>query len=400
MNKPILKIPIRHAIYKDKDTDTDKNTNKDIINKTINKDKKNESENENENDKIETETDFEDSTKLVITSNNNVINKSTNPDKKVLNVIKKPIIKNKSINNPASSISNTGIFLSACDKITGSTTNVNNIIDDNFTMWMQKIDREKYTNRIIASFDVGIKHLAYCVMTITDNNEFYIFDWGVINLIDIVENDRMCEFKNSKTNKCCEKKASFVVNDTLYLCGIHAKNYKETCNPIQKSTNIKTEDIPIQTLCLNMVKKLDECPIFLTVDDILIEQQPAFGSSRPNPFGKGKGNGGPGVHPRMKNLSYMIYSYFIIKGVSQQTIQNVKFISSNNKLKVYNGPPILLTQKSQYTKNKIMAQLHLKYILKDQIQLLNFFDTYKKKDDLADCFLQGAWYLTKGINTN
>jgi len=263
--------------------------------------------------------------------------------------------------------------------------------------WTQKIDREKYTNRIIASFDVGIKHLAYSVMTITDKNEFHIFDWGVINLIDIVENDKICEFKNPKTNKCCEKKAGFVVNGTLYLCGIHAKTYKEDCNPIKKSTNIKTEDIPIQTLCLNMVNKLDEYPIFLTVDDILIEQQPAFGSSRPNPFGKG--NGGPGVHPRMKNLSYMIYSYFIIKGVNQQTIQNVKFISSNNKLKVYNGPPILLTQKSQYTKNKIMAQLHLKYILKDQIQLLNFFDTYKKKDDLADCFLQGAWYLTKGINT-
>jgi hypothetical protein len=51
--------------------------------------------------------------------------------------------------------------------------------------------------------------------------------------------------------------------------------------------------------------------------------------------------------------------------------------------------------KDPYKQNKALAKEHLKYILRSQPDLLTFFESYKKKDDLADCFLQGAWYLNK-----
>lgn len=269
--------------------------------------------------------------------------------------------------------------------------------------------------RIVASFDVGIKHLAYCVMSYSNDvqdlkkSKFNVFDWGIINLIED-STESSCDHLMPKTGKLCGKKALYQAPQ-VRLCGIHAKRV-EGAEPIPPGP--KADSIPIQTLCTSMVKKLDEYPIFLQVDDVLIEQQPAFGSSRPfgNKFkgpglGLGPGLGsGPGVHPRMKNLSYMIYSYFIMRGIVDphlkegNNIKSVKFISSTNKLKLYDGPVLNMTQKNTYQRNKFQAKEHLKYILREQPELLTFFELFKKKDDLADCFLQGAWYLKKGLNSS
>ena len=41
----------------------------------------------------------------------------------------------------------------------------------------------------ILSFDVGIKNLAYCILSL-DNNKYNIYDWGIINLTeDIIDNN-------------------------------------------------------------------------------------------------------------------------------------------------------------------------------------------------------------------
>merc|ERR1711968_168286 len=40
----------------------------------------------------------------------------------------------------------------------------------------------------ILSFDVGIKNLAYCILSL-DNNQYNIYEWGIINLTeDIIDN--------------------------------------------------------------------------------------------------------------------------------------------------------------------------------------------------------------------
>lgn len=268
------------------------------------------------------------------------------------------------------------------------------------------IDRSKLSQdqHIVVSFDIGIIHLAYCIMTIelkkisSDKialKSYKIYDWGIINLVE--DQDHKCEHFVVKLGHECGKRAAFVsgsLGEDMNLCGIHAKKYTNTK---QIPPRMRADDIPIQTLCSKMVQKLDEYPIFLEVDEVLIEQQPAFGSKKI--LGKGQG---VSVHPRMKNLSYMIYSYFIMRGIVvpkniTSKIKSVKFINSTNKLKLYDGPEIKITQKDTYKQTKTFAKEHLKYILRNQPDLINFFETYKKKDDLADCFLQGAWYLKKGI---
>jgi hypothetical protein len=264
------------------------------------------------------------------------------------------------------------------------------------------------TNKVVASFDVGIKHLAYCVLSYPAGSDKYkIYDWGIINLADDEEPAVCCHIL-PKTKQACGKKASHQVG-TENFCGMHVKKFNSSdslleksqgkpnlaVKPIKAASKQRIESISIQDLCVTMVEKLDAVPIFLQVDEILIEQQPAIGSNRFGPKTQ-VGGGGPGVHPRMKNLSYMIYSYFIMRGVMNGTsVKAVKFINSNNKLKLYDGPPIVATQKNPYNRNKFLAKEHMRYILRNRSKLLAFFEEYKKKDDLADCFLQGAWYLSK-----
>ena len=94
----------------------------------------------------------------------------------------------------------------------------------------------------------------------------------------------------------------------------------------------------------------------------------------------------------------------------------IEFISSANKLKSFenisNGEPdikdvqntknvenntIKETQSSIYKKHKVDGVTKCSQILDKNIQFKKWKHVLetKKKDDLADCFLQGIWYIQK-----
>ena len=91
---------------------------------------------------------------------------------------------------------------------------------------------------------------------------------------------------------------------------------------------------------------------------------------------------------KMKTLQGMIAQYFIMKN-----IENIEFISSINKLKPYLG-----NLKTNYNQRKKYGIEICKCYL-NQFELLIKWDAYfnqnKKKDDLADCFLQALSYFFK-----
>jgi hypothetical protein len=136
----------------------------------------------------------------------------------------------------------------------------------------------------------------------------------------------------------------------------------------------------------------------------------------------------------------ILYSYFLILGKiignnlnDKSYIENIDFCSASNKLKVYNGPKIILEEKKSKSKKKIVEPIieeqqtneqpvpeqiveikekkgsaikyadkkrlaieHAKYYLQNQDpKYLEFFNSHKKKDDLSDSFLQGLYYLSK-----
>ena len=84
----------------------------------------------------------------------------------------------------------------------------------------------------------------------------------------------------------------------------------------------------------------------------------------------------------------MIAQYFIMNGKT-----DIEFISSANKLKLFIG-----NKKTTYNeRKKISIGVSNAIFNKNNIysEWQNFMNSHKKKDDLADCFLQGIYYLNE-----
>lgn len=225
----------------------------------------------------------------------------------------------------------------------------------------------------ILSWDVGIINLSYCIIDFNEESkEKNIIKWGIINLI---ENPEM-----------------------------------------KKNMTLVFENIP---------KKLHENEFLLDVDGVVIENQPSL------------------KNPKMKSIQMVVYSYFLMYGkvlnINENKIKFIDFCNASNKLKVYKGPIILIenlkkkkvknnslitdfveknesekeeiknenketqlkekkkSNKLSYGDKKKMAVEHVKYFLKENNdkENLEFFELHKKKDDLADSYLQGLYIISQ-----
>ena len=256
----------------------------------------------------------------------------------------------------------------------------------------------------LLSFDVGIKNLAYCLIEYK-NNSINIIDWNIINL---------CENQEVKCNYCT-KPAKFFKND-LYCCTGHAKKEKFRINtsevnidklnihklrekaiefdlsyntPILKENLLnlikeymqnnffdtikekKADDFNLITLGISLKNSLDLLfDKFTNINYILIENQISP------------------IANRMKSIQGMIAQYFIMKNLKQ-----IEFISAQNKLKYF-----IEQKKTTYSERKKFSIETCKdLLLKYNQENLTFFINHKKKDDLADCFLQAFYFF---INKN
>ena len=222
----------------------------------------------------------------------------------------------------------------------------------------------------LISFDIGIKNLAYCVI---DSELCSILDWGVL---DISTCDK-CEHI-MKGMKPCEKDAKVTINNTR-LCTAHQKlsQYKGL-----KSKKIPKQINPMLQLGQKLVSVLDEHPIFLTVDHVLLENQPAL------------------KNPTMKSVQMLVYSYFLIKGVTFTTspTKNIEMINARNKLKAYKGEPIPCDIKDRYKRTKWLGIQYCEKMISENTQIeecyKTLFKSSKKRDDLADAYLQGMYWLS------
>ena len=230
----------------------------------------------------------------------------------------------------------------------------------------------------ICSFDVGIKNLAYCIISKSDN-KFTIEKWGIINLVS--DKDYKCGSLMDKKNIICNKKASLCGTDidgkVHYYCGTHKSKYvpfksnwdttfvtpideieiknkhpcgfilskkqiecgkashyisdttyycnkhkKEIIDKIKKDTSLKKikktkcTNSNIQDLSYTMYTKLDEIKELLDINEVFIENQPSL------------------KNPTMKTISSLLFGYFVLRGnIDTKNKVQVKFISPSNKLK-------------------------------------------------------------------
>jgi hypothetical protein len=214
----------------------------------------------------------------------------------------------------------------------------------------------------VLSIDIGIKHMAHCLFDVSDS--ITIDDWDVIDLTD----EYTC---------ACSKQATHQLNQTYY-CKSHSTHASKTlvelislCTkhalPLGTSSEmvktLKRATIPISTLSLvDLGKQLIRRYAKFAVDLVLIENQI-----------------GP-LASKMKSIQGLMVQYWLMRGAE------VECISACNKLKLFH------TEKTTYAERKKLSIHYTKQLL----ELNNFktsFLTHKKKDDLADTFLQGIWYF-------
>jgi len=221
----------------------------------------------------------------------------------------------------------------------------------------------KYNMKRYLSFDVGIKNLAYCKL---DENKV-IQSWGIINLNE----NPQCDVHLKKR---CEKQCMYEVkgdDKVKYCCTAHSKRF-----PKKKKLNSNHDLMKISQLCVSKLREID----LDDVTHVLIENQPAL------------------KNPVMKSIQMIIYTFFVMDGIMKEdsSIETIHMVNARNKLKVYKGQPIECNKKGKYAQNKFLSVEYTKEMIKEEDEsFIKLFSESKKKDDLADAYLQGIYWIEK-----
>ena len=176
-------------------------------------------------------------------------------------------------------------------------------------------------------------------------------------------------------------------NESKYTKYIQGTNASETpvADKPKKPNYVYAHDLDLITYGRNLMKHLDAILYPVTspsnvIDMMIVENQISTLASR------------------MKTLQGMITQYFIMKQVSQ-----IEFISASCKLKLFTDSQMSYDDEmnidaSTYADRKksgIVVCRSLGEISRkhhsDFAKWMACFENHKKKDDLADCFLQGLW---------
>jgi hypothetical protein len=284
----------------------------------------------------------------------------------------------------------------------------------------------------IVSFDVGIKNMAYCIFDLS-GDIFNIHDWNVLNLMNPEPETKLCTIPLEKKKKSkkrdtplentlpiiCNKKAKYEKGEHCY-CEKHAKMSDfliptKECSPTQLKKLkleklfeiVKKYEIPFtdgmnKTTLLNTINRFMEEHTLKTISAI----KTTAGELDLITIGKNMKtelnqlntmkhithvvieNQISPIATRMKTIQGMLAQYFIM---SYDTV-SIDFVASSCKLKGLEKQNTNI--ENTYQQHKKDAVYHCKQILEKQqfIDWMHVLDT-KKRDDLADCFLQGMWFL-------
>jgi len=239
---------------------------------------------------------------------------------------------------------------------------------------------------IILSVDVGIKNLAICIVR-CDCSGNEIIEWAVINSVeDLLKNQLKCCV--TKRGKLCNKVACNKITTKdkklLGFCNLKTCQSELTSNyakkQIKKYKKIHANRVDLSLLGKNIYKGLSNLKNLDNIDYVLIENQPVL------------------KNPRMKSVQMIIFSFFLFMTEQKDINHKVILFNPRAKLKVYDGPEIKSGKKNKYADRKYLSVEYTKYFLaKDDknSMWIDFFNKSKKKDDLADAYLQALTYYSK-----
>lgn len=292
----------------------------------------------------------------------------------------------------------------------------------------------------LISYDIGIRNMAYCIFEIV-SEQLIIRDWNVINLA-ITHNSEpdtphRCSCSKKMTKKqeingnvvVCTKIAKYEKNGTFF-CEKHATTIGQNLGHIIPTKSISTPSLKKLSIdelitlgnkyrCTNITecktKKslLDRLQTFFSDNcfiPIISKKQIAaseidlitIGRNMRTELDKLKEVSKDTTHiimenqisplaGRMKTVQGMLAQYYIMTSDQEHPVE-ILFVSSANKLKGLVKETT--NETSSYKKHKSDSIDICTRFLAENPSITSWSISSKsKKDDYADCFLQGIWYL-------
>lgn len=280
----------------------------------------------------------------------------------------------------------------------------------------------------ICSWDVGIYNLSYCILDCDDiTKEIKIIKWDIVNLVDneAQKKNRTLLFQNIpvKLNQ---------IPELLEVDYVYIENQPVLKNPQMKSIQMIlysyflfygiTDGILIQKTCEDgsveeynhKVKSVDLCSASnklkvydgpeISLEDLKKKKAPSKKSKKSKKKNEEE-------EEELINYNNMLdaldsededydekYAEII---VLKEEAQHKSGSGNENQNQDIHKTVIDATTQSggsslAYGDKKKLAIAHATYFLKDQDpKYLDFFNSHKKRDDLADSFLQGVYVLKK-----
>lgn len=251
----------------------------------------------------------------------------------------------------------------------------------------------------LVSFDVGLRNLAFCVMEGTSRKNLRILHWDLI--------DVMAEGSENGSNTCfkCKSTATWT-KENLYACSSHKtgqKIFTKTTlakmkveelrkRALEHSLTGQTKKDLVENLYLFYSKNAWKRCVKSCKAGSVVDLAPMICASLTSRMDMWKGNDlvifEQQPDRRMLAVQGMMHMWFVCQG------WKCRGISASHKLTNIVFPT---DETKTYKGRKKTGIVHASALVPTPANK-EFMLKHPKKDDLADCFLQGLWALENGFN--
>jgi hypothetical protein len=253
----------------------------------------------------------------------------------------------------------------------------------------------------LIGIDIAIENLAFCTIDYDEDTKTTSTNRDTWFVMDTTPDDykQICEYTNKK--KCSKDAGWFYVDKETQLYRFYCAAHKKLVDPDKEKEKkqymwktLNKNYLDNNEVICSIFKKLDEkLELWRSADYIIIEKQPP-------------------KNPKMISIMNYVYSYFVLRlwndvAKGESRLKDLICLDAKNKVnycldvltkeeleefgKKYN------ISKNKYQYYKKISIVTVQKELANQKELLDYFNSYKKIDDLADSRNMVLWWLQKDI---